>query len=125
LDDGVVVTSNHVAILGGVTTAVKEAKEKLGYLHKVAVEVASENELKDAIAAGADSIVIDDRSATEFARLTSVARELSKSIVIECAGKITPANAREYAEAGAQVIRVEALTSAAPAMDISFQVQPF
>src|SRR6185436_16193523 len=38
LDDGVMVTSNHVSILGGVTGAVKSAKEKLGYLHKVAVE---------------------------------------------------------------------------------------
>src|SRR5262249_53170821 len=125
LDDGVVVTSNHVAILGGVTTAVKTAKEKLGYLHKVAVEVASENEVKEAIVAGADSIVIEDPSATELARLGGVARELSSSVVIECSGKITPANVREYAAAGAQLIRVETLTNGAPAMDISFRVQPF
>jgi nicotinate-nucleotide pyrophosphorylase len=45
--------------------------------------------------------------------------------VIECSGKITPENVREYAEAGAQLIRIEALTNAAPAMSISFRVQPF
>ena len=60
LDDGVVVTSNHIAILGGVTGAVKMAKEKLGYLHKVAVEVSAENEVREAIDAGADVIVIED-----------------------------------------------------------------
>ena len=125
LDDGVVVTSNHISILGGVTVAVKTAKDKLGYLHKVAVEVGTESEVKEAIAAGADAIVIENLSSTEFARLAQIARELSNSVAIECAGKITPANVREYAEAGAQLIRVEALTSAAPAMDISFRVQPF
>ena len=45
LDDGVVVTSNHISILGDVTGAVKLAKEKLG-LHKVAVEVSAENEVE-------------------------------------------------------------------------------
>jgi nicotinate-nucleotide pyrophosphorylase (carboxylating) len=122
LDDGVVVTSNHVSILGGVASAVKTAKEKLGYLHKIAVEVSVENEVREAIGAGADVIVIE---APEFARLATVARELSSSIAIECTGKITPENVREYAEAGAQLIRVEALTNAAAAADISFKVQPF
>jgi nicotinate-nucleotide pyrophosphorylase (carboxylating) len=122
LDDGVVVTSNHVSILGGVASAVKTAKEKLGYLHKIAVEVSVENEVREAIGAGADVIAIE---APEFARLATVARELSSSIAIECTGKITPENVREYAEAGAQLIRVEALTNAAAAADISFKVQPF
>ena len=125
LDDGVVVTSNHVSILGGVANAVKTAKEKLGYIHKVAVEVASESEVREAVAAGADMIVIEDLAASEFRRLAGIAKELSASIVVECRGKITTANVREYAEAGAQLIRVESLTNAAAATDISFKVQPF
>ena len=125
LDDGVLVTSNHVSILGGVSSAVKTAKEKLGYLHKIAVEVAAENDVREAIGAGADAIVIDGVQAAEFGRLAGIARELSSSVTIECTGKITPENVREYAEAGAQVIRVEALTAAATAADISFKVQPF
>ena len=125
LDDGVLVTSNHVSILGSVASAVKTAKEKLGYLHKVAVEVSVENEVREAIGAGADAIVIEGLEAAEFGRLAAVAREMSSLVAIECAGKITPENVREYAEAGAQLIRVEALTSAAAAADISFKVQPF
>jgi len=70
-------------------------------------------------------IVMEDLDVTALARLAALARELSGSIAIECAGKITPENAREYAEAGAQLLRVEALTSAAAAADISFKVQPF
>ncbi len=125
LDDGVIITSNHVAILGGVSGAINTAKEKLGYLHKIAVEVSTENEVKDSLAAGADVIVIQDLDAPEFARLAAVARELSSVIVIEYAGRVAPESVREYAEAGAQFIRIEALTSAATAMNISFNVQPF
>ncbi len=125
LDDGVVVTSHHISILGSVSSAVRSAKEKLGYLHKVAVQVSSESDVREAIEAGADVLVIDDLSAEEFGRLTSIARERSNAIAIECGGNITVANVREYAEAGAQLIRVEALTNAAPAANISFKVQPF
>jgi nicotinate-nucleotide pyrophosphorylase (carboxylating) len=125
LDDGVVVNSNHISILGGVTMAVSMAKEKLGYLHRVAVEVSTEGEVREAISAGADAIVIENVSSKEFAQLTGVAKQLSSAVSIECGGKITPENVREYAEAGAQLIRVEALTNAAPAANISFRVQPF
>jgi nicotinate-nucleotide pyrophosphorylase (carboxylating) len=125
LDDGVVVTSNHVSILGGVASAVKTAKEKLGYLHKVAVEVSVENEVREAVGAGADVIVIEGLEVAEFGRLAGIARELSTSIAIECRGKMTLETVRQYAEAGAQLLRIEALTSAATAADISFKVQPF
>jgi nicotinate-nucleotide pyrophosphorylase (carboxylating) len=125
LDDGVVVTSNHISILNGVAAAVKMAKEKLGYLHRVAVEVSSENEVKEAVAAGADGIVIENVAAEDFARLAAAARQLSSTVSIEYEGKIEPENVREYADAGAQLIRVEALTNAAPAANISFRVQPF
>jgi nicotinate-nucleotide pyrophosphorylase (carboxylating) len=121
----VVVTSNHVSILGGVASAVKTAKEKLGYLHKIAVQVSAENEVLEAISAGADLIVIDGLTVPEFGRLVAVTRDLSTSIAIECSGRITPENVREYADAGAQLIRIEALTNAATAADISFKVQPF
>ena len=124
LDDGVVVTSNHVAILGSVSAAVKSAKQKLGYLHKVGVQIASETELREAIDAGADVLVLEDCTAEQFKRLAGIAKELAESIVIEYSGKTTPANVREYAEAGAQMISVESLTNA-PAMNIAFKVQPF
>ena len=124
LDDGVVVTSNHVAILGGVSAAVKSAKEKLGYLHKVGVQIANETELRDAITAGADVVVLENLEPEELGRLVTGARELSASVLIEYAGKTTIENVRKYAEAGAQLISVESLTSA-PAANISFKVQPF
>ena len=125
LDDGVVVTSNHLAIAGGMESAVKTAKEKLGYLHKIAVQISNEAEMKEAIAAGADVVVLDDFTPAEVARLAVVARGLSSSVILECSGQIKLENVREYAEAGAQLICIESLTNAAPAMNICFKVQPF
>ena len=121
LDDGVVVTANHISILGGVTAAVKSAQEKLGYLHRVRVEVSNENELKEAMDAGADVFILDGLTPEQVKQLAEVA----KDSVIVCSGAITLENVREYAETGARLIRVEALTNAAPAMKISFNVQPY
>jgi nicotinate-nucleotide pyrophosphorylase (carboxylating) len=125
LDDGVVVTANHISILGSVASAVKSAREKLGYLHKVAVQVTNETEVKEAIESGADVVMFDGVSVEEIKQLVEIARGVSEAVVIECSGEITPANVRDYAEAGAQLIRIEALTNGAPAMKISFRVQPF
>ncbi len=125
LDDGVVVTSNHIAIHGGVASAVTLSKATLGHLHKIVAEVSSADEARDAIEAGADAIIIEGLEPEQFAQVAARAREISDRVDIECAGKITLENVRQYAEAGAQRIRVEALTNAAPAADITFRVQPF
>ncbi|HSB27549.1 MAG TPA: carboxylating nicotinate-nucleotide diphosphorylase [Pyrinomonadaceae bacterium] len=125
LDDGVVVTANHISIIGDTSRAVLDAKEKLGYLHKISVYVSSENDLKNAVTSGADVVILDGVSPSEVARLVKVAKEISSTIAIECSGAITLDNVREYAETGADLIRVEALTNSAPAKNISFQVQPY
>lgn len=124
LDDGVVVTSNHIAILGSVSAAVASAKEKLGYLHKVGVQISSESELREAIEAGADVVVLENLTPEEVQKFAGIVRDRSESVVIECSGRYTPASVREYAQAGAQLISVEALTNASAA-NISFRVQPF
>jgi len=125
LDDGVVITSNHVAILGGVGKAVSAAKEKLGYLHRIGVQVENKAELTEALTSGAEVIVLDELKPDEVAQMVQVAKEVSSSIIIECSGGITLENVRQYAVAGADLIRVEALTDSAPAMNISFKIQPF
>ena len=125
LDDGVVVTSNHIAIVGSVESAVRQAKDRLGYLHKVNVEVSSETELKQAIEAGADVVVLDGFAADEVSRFVKLGKSIAGSVAIECSGAVTLDNVREYADAGADLIRVESLTNSAPAMSISFKVQAY
>ena len=124
LDDGVVITSNHLAIAGGLATAVKNAKEKVGYLHKITVPVANETELGDALSSGADILLFESMPPEEVARLVGVARKSSTSLTIECCGDITLDNVRAYAEAGANIISIRALTDSARALDVTFQLQP-
>ena len=125
LDDGVVVTLNHIAIIGSVSQAVKQAKQKLGYLHKISVEVTSEKDVKDAIESGADVVIFEDFKPEEVARLATAAKDLSDSVAVECSGPINVDNVREFANAGASLIRVESLTNSAPAKAISFKVQAY
>lgn len=123
LDDGVVITANHVAVAGGIAAAVKNAQERLGRLHKVEVEVASENEIEAALKGGADMLLFGNQEPSDLARLVSFARESAPRVIIEYSGSITLEKVRAYAETGVDLISVPALTSA-PLMDITFQIQP-
>ena len=124
LDDGVVITANHVAIAGGVATAVKNAKEKLGKFQKIEIQVSNESDLKTALNHGADILLLDGLMPEAVAGLVTIAREISPTVAIECSGNISLENVRSYAEAGANVISVSALTNSAPAMNVSFVIQP-
>lgn len=124
LDDGICIKANHAAIAGGLGVAVRSARERIGHVHKIAVEVASKNEISEAIEGGTNILVIDGAAAAAAKELIDEARRLSPGITVELSGPITLENVRAYAEAGADLIRVDALTQSVRAMDISFQIQP-
>ena len=125
LDDGVVIKTNHVAVAGGIGEAVKNAKEKLGQLHKIEVQVADERDTREALTHGADIVLFENVAAEEVARLVAMARDLSPAVTIECSGDITLESVRGFAEAGADMISIGELTNSARAMNVSFQMQPF
>jgi len=123
LDDGVMIKANHIALAGGIAQAVKKAHERLGQLHKIEVEIANERDLREALTHGADVLLMTDLDVDHVARLAGLARDLSPGVIIECGGNIKLENVRSYAEAGADLISVGALTNAARAMNLSFQMQ--
>lgn len=124
LDDGVCITANHAGIAGGLGLAVKSAREKIGHIHRIAVEVTNKSEAAEAIESGAAVLVVDGLSPAELTDLVSQARGLSANVGIEASGLITLENVRAYADAGADLIRVDALTQSVRAMAIGFQIQP-
>jgi nicotinate-nucleotide pyrophosphorylase (carboxylating) len=123
LDDGVLIKDNHIALAGGVGAAVERAREAVGHLHKIEVEVSSEKDLREAVRSGADILLLDNLSPEETAQRVSVARELAPQVLLESSGGITLENVRAYAEAGVDLISIGALTHSARAMDISFKIQ--
>ena len=124
LDDGVCIKANHTAITGGLATAIKNAQERIGHVHRIAAEVSSRSEIKEAVEAGATVLVLHEANADKLKEPIEYARELSPAITLEVSGEINLENVRDYAEAGADLIRVDALTQSVRAKMISFQIQP-
>ena len=123
LDDGVFIKANHAALAGGVGTAVKSTREKIGHLHKIEVEVVNERDVKEALDNGADALSIEASDLGRVSQLIAKAGRNSSGPSIVISGPITIENARAFAEAGADLIRVDSLTQSVRAMDISFQIQ--
>jgi len=125
LDDAVVIKANHIAVAGGISEAVRRAKEAVGHLHKIEVRVSNERELQEALKNGADVLLFEDLNVEELARLILLSREVSPAVKIEYSGNVTLESVRGYAEAGADMISIGAITNSARAMNVSFQMQQF
>jgi nicotinate-nucleotide pyrophosphorylase (carboxylating) len=123
LDDGVLIKDNHIALAGSVKEAVRRAKQAVGHLHKIEVEISNWAQLREAIETGADIVMLDNQTPDEAAKLVEMSRELDPRVLIEVSGGISLENVRAYAETGVDLISVGKLTHSARAMDISFKIQ--
>jgi nicotinate-nucleotide pyrophosphorylase (carboxylating) len=123
LDDGVLIKDNHIVLAGGITEAVIAAKTKVGHLHKIEVEVPKWAQLREAVEAGADIVMLDNQTPDEAAKLVGMCRGMNPGVLIEASGGMDLDRVRMYAEAGVDLISVGRLTHSARAGDISFKIQ--
>ena len=123
LDDGVLIKDNHIALAGGVAEAVHASKNTVGHLHKIEVEITNWAQLREAIEAGADIVMLDNQTPDEAAKLVEMSRGLNPAVLIEASGGMDLDRVRSYAEAGVDLISVGRLTHSARAVDISFKIQ--
>jgi nicotinate-nucleotide pyrophosphorylase (carboxylating) len=119
LYDGILLKDNHVAAAGGTALAVKAALAGAPASLRVQVEVESEAEAVAAIEAGADSLLLDNRSLPELRRI--VARVGGRAL-LEASGGVSLDTVRAIAEAGVHRISVGALTHSAPVADIALEL---
>lgn len=124
LDDGVLIKDNHIALAGGVGRATELARNAVHHLMKVEVEVANESQLREAIAARADIIMLDNMSLDEIRRSVELIRAQAPDIIIEVSGGVTLETVRPMAECGVDLISVGAITHSAKAVDISLKIKP-
>jgi nicotinate-nucleotide pyrophosphorylase (carboxylating) len=89
----------------------------------VQIEVRNETELREALEAGADAVLLDNMTPEAAKRCVQLARSLRRDCVIEISGGITLDNARAYAETGADFLSAGALTHSAPAANLSLLVE--
>lgn len=121
LDDGILIKNNHIAIAGGIHAAVELAQEQRPDGMQIEVEVRTRQGLEEAIAAGADIVLLDNLSPGEVAECVTLA---GGRVLLEVSGGVGLENIRAYAETGVDRISVGALTHSAPAVDINFLIEP-
>lgn len=124
LGDGVLIKDNHIAIAGGIPRAVSLARQAVSHLQKIEVEVEDFTQLREALAAGAEAILLDNMTPEQTREAVHLVRQTpgGEHILLESSGGITLQTVRFYAEAGVDLISVGALTHSAPAVDISLEL---
>ena len=115
LDNGVMLKDNHIAVAGSISKAVARAKLKLPVLTKIEVECDRFEQVEEALAAGADVIMLDNMS---IADMTTAVKCVNGRAKIEASGGISIATIRNVALTGVDYISTSKITQAAPAVDI-------
>lgn len=118
LYDGILIKDNHIRAAGDIKKAVKLAKKAARRGMKVEVEAGTLEDVKDALEAGADIIMLDNMSVAEMKKAVKAARGKA---LLEASGNVTLRNIRRIAGTGVDFVSVGALTHSAPAADISMK----
>jgi len=119
LFDGVLIKDNHLAAAGGITAAIREALEVIPHTLKIEVEVADLAGLAEAIAAGADMVLLDNMDEATLARAVKLA---AGRVLLEASGGMTRERLPRVAATGVNLISVGALTHGAVSVDINMKL---
>jgi nicotinate-nucleotide pyrophosphorylase (carboxylating) len=119
LDDGVLIKDNHVRLAGGVRQAVQLMKDADPEM-PIEVEAQSLEQVDEAIAAGADIVLVDN---LPLAEIREAVRRINGRAKVEISGGVTLDRLPELAKTGANYVSVGALTHSAPAADLSFELE--
>lgn len=120
LSDAAMLKDNHVDAAGGITNAITALRKKVGHMTKIEVETRNLDELREALAAGADIIMLDNMSP----ELMKEAVEITDGrALLEASGGITEETLRSAAESGVDIISIGALTHSVKAFDISMYIE--
>jgi len=119
LFDMVLIKNNHLAAAGGVRAAMDRVRLAGVRYTKVEVEVESEDDLREAIACGADIIMLDNQDVASLKHLVEVARGIKRDVVLEASGGVSLETVRAVAETGVDLISTSALTMGALPVDVS------
>ena len=119
LASGILIKNNHISLGGGLPAVLARAIERRKPGQRIEVEVRNESELEEALANGAEAILLDNMKPAQAKRCVDRIKKEERWIPVESSGGIVLDNIRAYAEAGVDFISVGALTHSAKAADIS------
>jgi nicotinate-nucleotide pyrophosphorylase (carboxylating) len=124
LSDGVLIKNNHIALAGGIKNALERAHRNRRGQQPIEVEVRTLAELEDALANGAEAILLDNMQVADVRSAVERCTKADRRIPLEASGGINLENVRAYAETGVDYISVGALTHSALAVDLSLRIAP-
>ncbi|HEV2444399.1 MAG TPA: carboxylating nicotinate-nucleotide diphosphorylase, partial [Candidatus Sulfopaludibacter sp.] len=122
LASGILIKNNHIALGGGLRTALSHALERRQKGQRVQVEVRTAAELEEALECGAEAVLLDNMTPAQVKDSMDRIQKEKRWIPVEASGGIVLANIRDYAETGVDFISVGALTHSAKAADISMSI---
>ncbi len=126
LSEAVLIKENHIRLAGGVNAALEAAQSARGRAEWIEIEVTNLDELRAALTHNPDIVLLDNMSPSLVRQAVEQVRtyDPARKIRIEASGGIALGNVRDFAEAGVDWISVGALTHSAPAVDLSFEIEP-
>ena len=119
LDDAVLIKDNHIAVAGGIVPALRAAKDSVGHLVKIEIEVDTLDQLREVITEGADVVLLDNMNP---ATLREAVRMIAGQMKTEASGGVNLDSVRAIAETGVDMISVGALTHSAAVLDIGLDI---
>ena len=120
LSDAAMLKDNHIDAAGGITPAITKLRAKLGHMTKIEVETRSLDEVREALAAGADIIMLDNMDLETMRRAVELTAGRAK---LEASGNITAQTIADVAKTGVDIISMGALAHSVQAFDISMKIQ--
>jgi len=121
LYDGVLIKDNHIAVCGGIKNAVERIRGRISHLLKIEVEASTQGEVKEALDAGADVIMLDNM---DLEQIKAAIELIDGKAGVEVSGRVARGDLLLLADAGVDIISIGALTHAAKSMDISMRIEP-
>ncbi len=115
LDDAVLIKDNHIAAAGGIKPAVERARAAIGHLVKIETEVDTFQQLEEALAVGADAILLDNMNVDQMREAVGL---VNGRAITEASGGITPTTAPAIAKAGVDLLSLGWLTHSVQQLDI-------
>jgi nicotinate-nucleotide pyrophosphorylase (carboxylating) len=122
LDSGVLIKENHIAAAGSVRHALERSRRLAPHTMRVEIECETLTQVEEALAAGADSILLDNMTLEDVRRARAMAP--AGRVLLEVSGGVTLEGVRAIAETGVDLISVGALTHSARAVDLSMRIDP-
>lgn len=121
LDDAVLIKDNHIAVSGGVAAAVHNARAYVGHLVKVEVEVDTLDQLRQALTASPDVVLLDNMSNAQLREAIEIRGD--QPVKLEASGNVNIDTIKAIAETGVDYISTSKITMAAPTLDIGLDIK--